>query len=203
MTKTLLLLLVTIAAGCASPPQETTRYLLRSESSTRAGVIPDANLVGIAQVRVASYLDQPGIVVETAPREVHSAHLNIWAEPLSEGVRHYLRSALSRDLGYEVSDENASRNQWSYEVQVKINEFHGTLSGEARLVAAWSIVTSASSEPVRGLRHSDSETLSEPGYAGLVDAQTRLLDRLAARIAVALRELQAHREATGIDDFID
>lgn len=186
-----ILVLLILSAGCASAPPETTRYLLRSATLPASGVTADATKVGIGAVRLASYLDQPGIVIETAPLEVHPAHYHEWAEPLDEGVRRYLRAALSRDLGFEVGDESSGRRDWSYEVRAAIDEFHGTLSGEARLVAAWQILPQTSATPLHAARFVDREPLGRDGYAGLVEAERRLLDRFAKAIAAAIRALPA------------
>jgi uncharacterized lipoprotein YmbA len=184
-----MILLLLLSAGCASAPAETTRYLLRPATLPASGVTTDGTKVGIGSVQVASYLDQPGIVLETAPLEVHPAYYHEWAEPLGEGVRRYLRTALSRDLGFEVADDSSGRRNWSYEVRVTIDEFHGTLSGEARLVAAWQILPQSSATPLHAARFVDREPLGRDGYAGLVEAERRLLDRFAKAIAAAIRAL--------------
>ena len=189
MRKLLVLLLLT--AGCASAPPETARYLLRPATLPASGVTADVAKIGIGSVRVASYLDQPGIVIETASLEVHPAHYHLWAEPLDEGVRRYLRAALSTDLGFEVGDDSSGRRDWSHEVRVTIDEFHGTLSGEARLVAAWQILPQPSVAPLHAARFVDREPLDRDGYPGLVEAERRLLDRLSQSIADAIRALPA------------
>ena len=76
-----------------------------------------------------------------------------------------------------LNDDPGAEDTWRYRIDVSVEEFHGTLNGEARLVAYWS------------LRNLMSGAVIESIHPALVDAQIALLDELAESIVQALRRV--------------
>jgi hypothetical protein len=184
--RTVALLSALLLTACSTAPIEHTRYLMRAdapESTERASA--DAR-VGIRHLRVAPYLDEAGLVLETAPNVVRRARFHEWAEPLDDGLRSLLRSELSSRLDQDVDDDPLRASHWTWVVDVAIDRFHGTRSGDALLVASWRVDRTGSDSG--GSRHefSQQQALSQPGYAALVEAQLALARALAGAIAESL-----------------
>jgi uncharacterized lipoprotein YmbA len=173
-----------VACGGSAPVR--TQYLLRAERLPQAARAAGPARIGLGQVAVAPYLDQPGIVVETGAREGRPAQNHRWAEPLSDGRRLYLWSALASALGEDVGLNPADRNRWDYVVDVFVERFHGTASGEAVLVAVFRVEPRAAAE--QGTEHpfTGSLALAREGYDALVDAEVALAGQLADAIAKAV-----------------
>ena len=86
----------------------------------------------------------------------------------------------------------SQRGAWDFAVDVAIDQFHGTLDGEARLAASWRIVRADGSE-VAAYVLATSELLAEGGYQGLVDAEIALARKLAAQITASLEKAVAEK----------
>lgn len=180
--------LLLLACGGSAPAR--TQYLLRAQGTPDAGPVrvDVPARVGLARVMVAPYLDQAGIVVQTAPHEVTPAQHHTWAEPLGEAMRIFLRAELSAALAEEVGLDASDRRRWTYAVEVFVEQLHGTLAGDAVLVARYRIDPAAAGNAPSGYRFARTAPLAREGYGGLVEAEAGLLRELAAAIAASLRE---------------
>ncbi len=181
-----LALLLLVACAGAAPPR--TLYLLRSELVEGAGPVEAPLHIALGRVGVAPYLDQSGIVVETAAGEVHAARQHEWAEPLEAGLRSLLRAELSDALGQEVSAGSDEGLPWHYRVDVYVDRLHGTMEGRAVLDAAYWIRAPRGAGEDAAYRFSRSAPLPREGYPGLVEAEAGLARELARAIAGSLRE---------------
>jgi uncharacterized lipoprotein YmbA len=178
-----------LIACAGDPPPPQTHYLLRADTPVQTSRVEAPISIGLRRVEVAAYLRQSGLVVATGPHQVRPARHHLWAEPLEEGLRRYLRAEISRALGYDISADVLQRKQWDYAVEIIVEELHGTLSGEALLSASWRITRGDSTDPVADFRFARSASLSQDGYAGLVEAEIGLARQLAVAIADSLRKL--------------
>jgi uncharacterized lipoprotein YmbA len=84
------------------------------------------------------------------------------------------------------------RNQpeWILRVDVRIDELHGTSTGEARLVAQWTLTQPDGVQ--LSYQYSTTEPLARDGYGGLVEAERETLRALAGEIARTARDLLGH-----------
>lgn len=182
---------VMLLVACSSPVPEPTLYLLRGEASV-ASAHPDVarTRVGVGRLLVAPYLlSSRGIVVESAPGEVHAARNHRWAEPLDAGLRWFLRAEIAKGLGDEVGAGLVDRNDWDYTIDIFVDQFHGTMSGTAILEATYVIRPTVDREKSREYTFSKSQPQSHEGYAALVAAEQTLAGELGASIAGSLLEL--------------
>jgi uncharacterized lipoprotein YmbA len=173
--------------ACASDPPARTHYLLRAELPDATSQVEAPVVIGVGRVRIAPYLRRPGLVIESDDHQVRPARYHVWAEPLDEGLRRYLRTEISNRLGYSIRADASRRADWDYAVDVVIDQLHGTLSGEALLAAGWRI-SRADGRELAAYVLSKSEPLAMDGYQGLGNAESALLQKLAARIAESLQE---------------
>lgn len=189
MRNTVLVSTLLLAACAGAPPPTHTHYLLRAELPEQTTRVAVPARIGLLRIEVAPYLKQPGLVLATGDHQVRPARFHRWAEPLDEGLRRFLRAEISNALGEEVSADAAQRTRWDHAVGVSIDQLHGTLSGEALLTASWRITQGSGAEEVARYRMSQSKSLAQDGYAGLVEAEIGLARQLAVAIAVSLRDL--------------
>ncbi len=177
--------------GCTSAPPERTYYLLRVEppaNLTAADPLP----IGLGRISLPPYLDRVGLVVQTDEHRVREARYHLWAEPLDEGAWFYLRDRISSELGRALDPGQDLGGRVRYRVDIRINEFHGTLDGQSRLIARWSVRDLEDDSVVESQRFSQTRRQAGDGYPGLVNAQLTLLDELARTIAQALRGLDTN-----------
>jgi uncharacterized lipoprotein YmbA len=188
-----LLTLVTACAGKSAPEQH--YYLLPLEIPAGTKRIEEPMSVGLSRLKVADYLSQKGIVLETLEGTIRPARYHQWAEPLSEGLRHVLRAQISTALGYDISADTVQRSHWDVVLDAEIERLHGTLSGEAVLIAFWRLTPALTPENTVVYRFSQTRPLQREGYSGLVEAETALLNELSSAIADSIREIQPLTDA--------
>lgn len=181
--------LMVLFAGCAGGgAPETYEYLLRSEQSPAQRAALETPRIVIGRVSIAPYLDQLGIVLERAPGQVHAARHHLWAEPLDQGLRHYLRQAMSNEMGVDVSIDATGRRAWDYLLDVHFEEFHGSEDGSVRMGVEYTWSTSAAAGTMHRSIFTATESLQGDGYAAMVEAHEALLARLVQAMAADVPE---------------
>jgi uncharacterized lipoprotein YmbA len=136
----------------------------------------------IGRVEIADYIDQPGLVLETADGEVRAARNHLWAEPVYAGVRRHLTVNIARAYGRDILPNSLVKTP--VVIDVHIDQLHGTNKGTARLVAHWWLRRDGEVESVH--QFAEEIPLAEDGYHALVVAEKALLTRLASEIAASL-----------------
>lgn len=171
-----------LLAACAGTPAEQHYYLLRSDTPAVTRALEPASY-RLGGVSVAQYIDRAGLLLETAPGQIRPARNHLWAEPVQEGIRALLAAEISHALGRDIpplapTDANPT-------IRVRIDQLHGTLAGEAKLVAVWSVAQGDTILVAE--QFAESMPLPRDGYAALAGAQKALLTQLARRIAANLK----------------
>lgn len=186
-----LLTLLTLVAACAGKSTPSQNYYLLPLAVPAGSMRVEAPMnVGLSRLEVANYLSQKGIIVETMEETIRPARYHQWAEPLSEGLRRVLRAQISTALGYEISADTVQRAGWDIVLDAEIERLHGTLSGEAILIAQWRLTRGSAPKNSVTYRFSKTRPLQREGYDGLVETETQLLNELSAAIADSIREFQ-------------
>jgi len=163
----LLLLMLLAVAGCAGTPATGERqYLLPSASQPVAA----ANL--LVRVRLAGYLDQGGLVVETGATTLSTARTHRWAEPLGDQLQRALAHALPANTAGTLT--------------VRVTRFQGTADGDARVSGDWHF-QGTDGDPVGGV-FDKRQALERDGYEELVLRLNDAWTAVAAEIAADLRE---------------
>lgn len=170
-----------LLTACSSQPPKLESYLLRPAVATGSTTSFVDSGYALDTIRVANYIDQPGLVITTGDGKIHAARNHVWAEPLQVSLRRYLAIEVSNGSGRDVA-ANANTSTRT-RINVTIDELHGNNSGAAVLVAYWDVNAGDGS---KSFRFSQQQALSGDGYDALVQAEEALLKRLAAAIAASL-----------------
>jgi uncharacterized lipoprotein YmbA len=182
--RTLLILAVAIVlTACSTQPISRTTYLLRSDQALETRPLQRADAVCLGEVTVASYLDQPGLVLEQASGTVHIAQYHQWAEPLRVSLRQFLSTEISVALGADVALSRIAATP-ARRIDVTIDKLHGDAQGNAVLVAYWSVNDADSTAEYQFVQ---SAPLEGAGYVALVAAEKQLLQALAQSIAQGIQ----------------
>lgn len=181
------LLALLLTTGCASKPPEHQDYLLRPPVGVPIESPPQ---IVLGRIEVAAYLDQRGIVIESAPGEVSVARHHRWAEPLSASLRRYLQVATSRAAGRPVGAGFTQVNDADTRINVLVHQLHATLGGEVRLRAEWQLVDVKTGTVRTQRAFATTEALTEDGYGAVVASHRAALDALGADIGAGLLALE-------------
>jgi len=174
----LLLLLV----ACSGNPASTTYYLLRSDVDLESRELQPSQHYGLGSFRIASYIDQPGLVLETRDHVIHQARSNRWAESLRDSLRLFFASEISAEVGEDVF---FSRDLTGLtRINITINQLHGKSDGNAVLVGYWELAPPEGESTY--FQFAETRALVGDGYDALVDAERYLLSRMADSIGRSL-----------------
>ena len=165
-------------SACSSTPKTTRSYLLRSSNSMETRELSVTGTLSLRSLKVANYIDQPGLVLEQADGTIHTARHHTWAEPLRISLRQFLCSEISAKADYDVLDSNQSLK--GKQLDIMITRLHGDADGNAVLSAHWTI---SKGTHVRTFQFAKTTPLDGTGYDALVTAQTKLLTEFAEAIA--------------------
>lgn len=190
MRSTVILVVIALAGCGGTPLQEPELYLLRSETTDIGNGGGEVTTVSLGSVRVASYIDRSGIVVETQNGTFRPARSHLWAEPLREGLRTFLADEISGFLGRPVRPANYGDTDWreytNTVLDIQIDELHGTAGGDATLSARWAVIDPKEYSVISEHEFSGRTSLTADGYPALVAAEKQLLSQMADAIAQTL-----------------
>ncbi len=171
----LLLAISALLGACASGgPASEYSYLLPA-----AGEPAASSRLPRVEVDLAGYLDQAGVVVETAPTSVHAARRHLWAEPLPSQLRRALRHHLA-----------AAGMPAGGRLTVSVTRFQGTADGDARISGQWHYLGDQRGQEKGGEksgRFDVTRPLNQDGYPELVTRLDAAWQAVAEQIATELR----------------
>ena len=111
--------------------------------------------------------------------------------PLTDNVAR----VLAQNLYALMCTKNVVAYPWSsstpcdYVVKAEVLRMEGTPGGTASLEVSWAITDGAHKKGLVSKRSNYSEPTDGPGYAALVEAESRVLGALSREIAEALKRL--------------
>ena len=184
--KFLVLLAIVLVTGCTSSVPALNQYLLRSDVPSQFSVEKQVAMVGLGAVVVAPYIDGLGLVLENRDGEVRAARDHQWAEPLRDSLRVFIARETSVVAGQLIRAYSTGENDWQRRIDLRIDQLHGTPTGEAKLVAYWQVFDTEKRTVVSENGFSETQALRADGYEALVAAEKALLIRLAAKVAASL-----------------
>ena len=182
---TVCLVLILFACG-SKPPPETQYFVLTPSTQTNASLINEHNnVVLLNPIRLAEFLDQPGIVMQTDTHQIKVAHYHRWAEPLKRNMHRFIRETLNVKLtDYIVldkirSDENVSKKS----LLISVNQFNGITDGSAVLAGEWVLIDESTKSVLNKEAFHFKASIENDGYKELVNQLAVLLEQFCSEIA--------------------
>ena len=186
-------LAVAALGGCGTSPA-TRLYMLAPVAESRGNPVSlsDAIVIGVRSVTLPDELDRPEIVTRTGPNTVQLAEFDQWSAPLRDSVMR----VIGEDLAVLLSGDRVAVYPWppgisvDRELVVQVTRFDGQLGGRCVLHAEWQMLTRRATRSVISGRSTLHDACG-PDYAAFAAAHSRLLARLSAEIASAIRDGRA------------
>ena len=185
--KLLLPALLLLVVGCSGQPVENHYYLLRNDTPLDSRELKPSTEYAIGNVKIAPYIDQPGLVLEVGTGEIRPAMRHQWAEPMHDSVRNFLLVEISRRLGEDVFPAEISSAET--ELDIRISQLHGTQDGEVILSGLWML--RRGNEIVNSYSFRQTRQQVGDGYAAMAAAQEALLEELAKSIVKSMQAASA------------
>ena len=131
----LVLILSSCLAGCGSTPATVEYYRISSEPPQQAPSTPsvDAKTVVLEQVELATFLSQPGLVMQSGDNTIVISKVHLWAERLDKALPRLLTTRLQQQSGrYHFFRGHADwADDPDYSLRVRIDNFQPNTNGEA------------------------------------------------------------------------
>ena len=141
---------------------------------------------------VPDYLDTTDLLVRHGGQVVPS-QTGRWGERLSVGVTRAIAAALATWLPRMAVTATPAVERPARQVLVDVEAFEARADGEVVLVARWTITDGGARQTFTSERVSLAEPVVGAGDAGVVTAMTRVMERLAGRVAAGLERASAVR----------
>jgi uncharacterized lipoprotein YmbA len=194
----LVLVLAAAAAalsGCVLKRSKDAQVFVLEPLAARGAVSPAAApeaVVGVLPVAVPGWIDRPQITSRVAGSQVVADEFARWGEPIAKGIERVVAENLAALLPGRrvVSAPWAGYEPVVYKVGLTVTELARQPDGTVLLEARWAILGRGRQTLVQR-RASHRSASPAAGAAGLVVAQSEVLEALSREIAEALAGLPA------------
>lgn len=184
-----MLAVVALLAGCSTSAPLPSYYLLRGDIEEGTRILQAKAPFALGGLSIAPYIDQPGMLLETENGDLRPARFHLWAEPLRDGAKTLLLTAISNASGHDILPWQL--NQTATRFDIRIDQLHGTYDGNAKLVARWWLYEGQSIGEV--YEYAGVQALTVDGYGALATAQQALLLELADEVAATLNKKDSQK----------
>ena len=192
-----LLLPLLAFTGCSSllpqPHSDPTRFYVLGTEATRSAVQPDAPVVHLREVELASYLRTRPMIVRRGENEIEFREFALWGEPLEQGLARVLREELlARGAASAVLTSSIRRAQEtesaSRDLSVRVLACEGGAGGSVAFRAVWELkAAGAKAGPVaQGDYRATDLRWDGKSEASLAAQLSQAVAGLAGEIAAAL-----------------
>ena len=182
-----------LAAGCGSSPPS--RFYLLNPTAASDAAAPARYAVIVGPVTIPATIDQPQIVLQLGPNQVHPDEFNRWGAPVQDQIGRIVAADLATLLGTpRITSTPLPHFDAAYRVALDIQRFESAPGKSAVIEAVW-VVYAVAGEGTSG--HSGHTLADEPVADGsmdaLVAAHSRALATISADIAAAIRSVARTR----------
>lgn len=199
-----LLISALLLSGCSQTLQpDTSQFYLLTSDSQANNKTNAIHVIGLRPVTVASYIDNPGIALQTSDNRIRIANHHLWAEEPNLAITRVLHGELNNLLSNSrIDNGQLGRNEdWQYILTTHVDQFHGTEKGLAVFSGYWRFESSKiqnnqlegipqESNVLISARFNLSSPIEKPGYTALVSELRKLLTQLSEQQAEQIaREL--------------
>jgi uncharacterized lipoprotein YmbA len=181
------LVLFFFLAACAAKESLPQFYLLTPPGP--GGRSHGGPSVYVQRVAVPAYLARNSLVTVRAGNQVDYAASARWAEPLDQGIARMVAEDLNRVARVQATSFTpaAPPGDYTYSVEIQLQRFEGTDTGQVVLAARYEVFPANGTEPIASRSFEMRRTGWQPGdYAGLARLLSEELMALSRAIARSL-----------------
>ena len=196
MIKKIFIGLALVCCGCGSTPNPETQFFVltpNAQTKSNSELVnrdKDENMVLLKPIKVAEFLDQPGIVLQTDTHQIEVAHYHRWAEPLKRNLHRYIKNVLTTQLPQHgvLSGDEINKVLSYRQLEITVNQFNGTTDGLAVLSGYWTLKIAGSKTQPAKKTFSYQSRLTNNGYPELVKELAELMNQLSKDIADSIKQ---------------
>ena len=176
-----------LSACGSNPPPETQYFVLTPHAQTNIPTSENSNkIVVLEPIKLAEFLDQPGIVMQTNSHQIKVAHYHRWAEPLKINIRRFIADTLNGNLRNSVVQDEINVDEDVLSLKITVDQFNGKTDGSAILSGNWKLIDESNNIVLKTNTYSYNASLSNDGYTELVNQLAHNLEQLSSDLAKAI-----------------
>ena len=160
----------------------------KTGSNTEGHISKKGIVIGIGEVEVPDYLNKPEMVTRLSAGRISVHEKERWAGSLPKNIQYVLMSNLSAQLPKYTFLQYPWEEPVSdkYRIYVIIDSFDGSTDGVVALKGRWSLVSEEDNKVLFGESFRYTQK-SGKTLDSIVDAQSRLIEKLSRGIAAKIR----------------
>lgn len=169
MKKLIMLLFCFALIGCSARmmPKHYYRLTSSAQSAPTVTIQKKDEIIWVAPVSIAGYLDQEGLIYQTKPFEYVAANNHLWASPLAGQLQDSLVNNLASMLPHHLVSSSLTDNP-KMVIKVFIDGFHGTYQNDIIIKGYWLIGLKNDKILRKNFNHRVAQ--HQDGYDALVEA---------------------------------
>jgi uncharacterized lipoprotein YmbA len=177
-----LILSIVILTGCSSSPQRTQHYTFNATSSSLNLGNKQTEHFVIAPLQLASFLDQPGLVIQLNDNQVFTSSYHRWAQPLREILHTTLAQELNRTSSTELTfSKKQPRSRQSAQLHIDVEQFNSNDQSQVVFSGQFSIYNKEE-KLISNQSFHITKQLSQDGYPHSVNMLQLTITQLAKQI---------------------
>lgn len=176
-------------SACSTTP--TLYHTLSSDNGTVQAAQATSQRIsslGVGPIKLPTLLDREGLVIRQDAHTLTVSDTHLWGGQLEDE----LLNALSRQLQLRLPMTRVQTVPWEisqtpqHQIALSVERFDGSLGGQAVLRGVWQLQNGSDAKIVRSVPFTLTRTVNQPTVTALVQAQSQLVQDLAAHIVAAL-----------------
>jgi uncharacterized lipoprotein YmbA len=173
-------------AACSSPPVH--YHTLLAPAMAPATGAPAAFAIDVLPVGIPAQLDQQQLVVRDGASGLVVQDGERWSGPYADEIRNALAAQLASSLNVrDVTGLGTASGTTVMRIQVQVRRFDAWVGDKVQFDGTWRLNLAGADDKSRLLCSSRFEIPAPGGYPQVVQAQQRVLGKLAAEIAGSAR----------------
>lgn len=176
-----------LLAGCTGSAPPTRFYQMIPLAETATAPTSPTRLLAVAKIQLPEYLDRPQIVSRATDTRLVMADFDQWSESFDQMFSDVFVENLRRKLGGEhvILLPNDRDFRPSIELDLTVLRFDTDATGKVQLQTRWRLFNSEGS--LLATERTDlAEQATVGDYPSMVDAMSRAVEDLAARVVTVL-----------------
>lgn len=191
------LLCFILLAACSSQPTAVKYYILSQDYLEQpekpAYAVGERNIVVLIEsVNVATFLRQPGLVMQQGNNQIYIAKSSLWADPLEDAIPKFIRSRLNHQdtpYRYMLAQEYTLPTAEAYSLSIQIDAMQAKDNGEVILAGHYTVqLPSGDGKPVLKAFYFERDLLKD-GHVYAIGQIEMLLSSLAEDIVLSLADI--------------
>ena len=174
-----------LLVGCSSATKQPNYYLFASTNSIHEASfekpLTQRKAILLKPVILADFLNQPHIVFNHKPNQLHQAVNHLWAEPLDKSIALVIAQTINEKSDYYTAEllPELRSDSGDYRLQLRVDQFYPTYEQTAVLYGRYWLYNKQGDKLIVSRNFAFDTPLEQDGYEHAIAKMQGLLAELA------------------------